>query len=136
MGEYMSGRPSLLTPELIDSICDELTIGKSMRQICEEEGFPDRRTVLRWLAENQDFASRCARAREMQADLMDDKILEAAESCDEENYQSTKVKISAYQWRASKLAPKKYGERIQAEHTGPDGGPLQIISSVPRPPKD
>jgi membrane protein implicated in regulation of membrane protease activity len=70
------------------------------------------------LTEKPGFEAKCTRARGLQADLMDDKILEAAEACNEDNYQSTKVKISAYQWRASKLAPKKYGERVDVEHAG------------------
>jgi hypothetical protein len=77
------------------------------------------------MADNKDFEAKCARAREMQADLMDDKIIEAAEACDEENYQSTKVKISAYQWRASKLAPKKYGDKLA--HTGENGGAIELV---------
>jgi hypothetical protein len=38
------------------------------------------------------------------------------------------------QWRAAKLAPKKYGEKIQAEHTGADGGPMQftVVTGVDR----
>jgi hypothetical protein len=66
----------------------------------------------------------------MQADLMDDKILDEAEACDEDNYQAAKVRIAAYQWRASKLAPKKYGDKIQAEVGGADGGPIQAAIAV------
>ena len=70
------------------------------------------------MADDKEFEAKCARAREMQADLMDDKIIETAEACDETNYQSSKVKISAYQWRASKLQPKKYGDKQAIEITG------------------
>lgn len=107
-----------LTTELEQKILDALMVGKSMRNIALMPDMPSRTTMLRWLATNQDFSAKCARAREIQADEMDDRILEAAESCDEGNYQSTKVKISAYQWRASKLAPKKYGDKQEIEHTG------------------
>jgi hypothetical protein len=31
------------------------------------------------------------------------------------------------QWRASKLAPKKYGDKVQQEVSGPDGGPVQAL---------
>lgn len=110
---------------IAEKICERLIEGESMRQICQSEGFPSRASVLRWMADNKDFEAKCARAREMQADLMDDKIIEAAEACDEENYQSTKVKISAYQWRASKLAPKKYGDKLA--HTGENGGAIELV---------
>jgi hypothetical protein len=115
-----------LTEELEQKILDALMDGKSMRQIADTEGMPSRSTMLRWMAdESIDFGAKCARARELQAEVMDDMVLDAAKACDESNYQSTKVKISAYQWRASKLAPKKYGDKVQQEVTGADGGPIQ-----------
>jgi hypothetical protein len=107
-----------LTPALEETITDALMEGKSMRQIALMEGMPSRATMLRWLANKPEFAAKCARAREIQADVMDDKVLEAAEACNEDNFQSTKVKISAYQWRASKLAPKKYGDKLDMNVTG------------------
>lgn len=106
------------TEEIAERITDLLMDGRSMRKIGAMEGMPSRSTMLRWLANNPDFEAKCARARLIQADEMDDRILDAAEACDEGNYQSTKVKISAYQWRAMKLAPKKYGDRVTQEHTG------------------
>ena len=44
---------------------------------------------------------------------MDDLILDTANDCTAETAQADKVKISAYQWRASKLKPKVYGDRRQ-----------------------
>ena len=49
------------------------------------------------------------------------------------------VVISAYQWRAAKLKPKKYGDVSKLMHTGADGeGPavFQVVSTIPRPPKE
>jgi hypothetical protein len=118
------GRPSDYSEELADRICDLMMDGKSMRKVAAMETMPDRSTMLRWLVAHPDFAAKCARAREIQADLMDDRVLETAELCDESNCHSSKVKISAYQWRASKLAPKKYGDKQSLEHSGPDGQSL------------
>jgi hypothetical protein len=72
--------------------------------------------VLRWLEEDRDFATKYAYAREMQADLMDDKILEEAERTNELNAAAQRVKIAAYQWRAAKLKPKRYGDKVAHEH--------------------
>jgi hypothetical protein len=113
------------TQELADKICERLMEGESMVKICKSQGMPSRSTILRWMNDLPEFEAKCARARVMQADLMDDLILDIAENCDEENYQSSKVKLSAYQWRASKLAPKKYGDSLK--HTGEDGGAIQFV---------
>ena len=51
------------------------------------------------------------RARERQADFL------AAQTVD--------ISDNTSKWLASKLAPKKYGEKIAAELSGPEGGPVQ-----------
>ena len=112
--------------ELIIRILDRLADGESLRQICADPDMPSRHTVMNWQDDDPSFSTRCARAREWQADLMDDKILATAEKCTPETAPADKVKISAYQWRASKLAPKKYGDKIQQEHSGPDGGAIPV----------
>lgn len=106
-------RPSEYTPEMADIICECLIEGISLRRICESEGFPSRSTVLRWLDEREEFATKYARARTMQADLMDDMILDAAEATTNDNAAAQRVKIAAYQWRAAKLKPKVYGELLK-----------------------
>jgi len=111
-------RPSSFTEELADEIFERIASGESMRMICESENMPHRSTVIRWMADNKDFATKCARAREFQSDVMDDLILDTANACTSETAQADKVKIAAYQWRASKLAPKKYGDKLELEHSG------------------
>ena len=48
--------------------------------------------------------------------------------------QRNRLRVDTRKWVMSKLAPKKYGEKL--EHSGPDGGPIQIVSTIPRPPKE
>lgn len=114
----MSGRHSLFTEEIAEQICDLLMDGMSLVKICERDDMPHRSTVIRWMADNADFATRCARARDAQADLMDDKILDVAEASTSETAAADRVKIAAYQWRASKLQPKKYGDKLDLNHSG------------------
>lgn len=115
------GRPSSYTAELAEEICDRLINGESMRQICAADDMPNRSTVLRWMDARPDFASRCAHARVLQADLMDDLVLETANATTPETAPADRVKISAYQWRAAKLEPKKYGDALQMKHSGAVG---------------
>jgi hypothetical protein len=122
----MTGRPSLYSPEMVERIVDELMDGKSLVQICKADDMPNRRTVVRWQEQHDDFATKCARAREWQADLMDDKILDTADACTPETAMADRVKIAAYQWRASKLASKKYGDSTMLKHADADGEKLTI----------
>jgi hypothetical protein len=105
------GRPSLATPELMEEICERLAAGDSMVQICRDPDMPGLRTVMRWAAEDASFGTEYARAREAQAEVMDDKILSAADEATAENSAAVRVKVDAYKWRAAKLAPKRYGDK-------------------------
>ena len=125
-----AGRPSDYTPQLADLICELIQEGNSVRQICLMDEMPDRGTVLRWLDIHEDFATKYARARVEQAELMDEKILRLAEECTEENYQSTRVRMAAYQWRAAKLSPKRYGERVDF-HNHPGAGATLTLNLPP-----
>ena len=42
-----------------------------------------------------------------------------------EHIQRSRLRVDSRKWLASKLAPKKYGDRLAAELSGPDGGPIQ-----------
>lgn len=120
-----SGRVSY-SPELAEKILDRIAGGESLRRICADEGMPHRLTVLRWLEADKELATKCARARELQADSIFDELREIAEDGNPEDVQRAKLRVSTLQWMAAKLAPKRYGEKIQAEHSGPDGGAIKF----------
>lgn len=130
------GRPSVYTLEVADKICEELaTTNKSLRKICEGENMPSVRTVLYWLSEGskddgkqefKDFLHQYTRAREAQADVLADEIIEIAEHTEEDHtaftginvIQRDKLRIEARKWVAAKLKPKKYGDKIDHNHEG------------------
>lgn len=114
------GRPSVYSEELADRICERLVEGESLRKICADEEMPNKATVSRWIASNDNFATRCARARETGADVLLDEMedIEDRTLGGELDHRAANVVLSSKQWRASKLAPKKYGARI--DHTSSD----------------
>lgn len=76
---------------------------------------PEKTTIFRWLEEKPLFRDQYARARSIQSELFVDLIHDISQECTEQNYQSSRVKINAYQWIAAKLLPKKYGDRINLD---------------------
>lgn len=135
----MTGRPCEFSPETANEICERLSRGESLRSICadEESGWlPSARTVHRWLASEEEWAEsfrqQYAHAREMQADAKFDEADAIAKAATVENVQVARLQIDTIKWQTSKLAPKKYGDRLTTEHTGEGGGPIQIITGVPR----
>ena len=123
------GRPSDFTPEIANEICERLIGGESLRGICIDDHLPDARTVHRWLVVNDEFRQQYAHAREAQAETLFDDILEIADDArndwmvrrgeddagwvaNGENLQRSRLRVDARKWMASKLAPKKYGDKV------------------------
>jgi transposase-like protein len=64
-GEVATGRRTLYTPELADLILDELSRGRTLRDVCRDPGIPSDNTVRLWVIEDrEDFAAHYALARE------------------------------------------------------------------------
>jgi len=121
------GRPTEYTEALAAYILKELASGRSLRSICSESGMPAESTVRLWVTDDREgFSAQYARAREAQVDAMAEDILEIADVGNEEDTQRAKLRIDARKWLMSKIAPKKYGDKVMNEHSGPDGGPIPV----------
>tara|TARA_R110002110_G_scaffold181672_2_gene388084 strand:+ start:60 stop:506 length:447 start_codon:yes stop_codon:yes gene_type:complete len=125
------GRPSKHTIELADIICERIADGESLRGICKDEDMPAKTSVFRWLAkkENQEFRDQYALAKtecgETEFDEIKDIIdAEPAYFYDEKGnrridtgwIQLQRLRADKRQWRASKLTPKKYGDKQQDDN--------------------
>jgi hypothetical protein len=136
------GRPSIYNPELAAQICEHIAQGKSLRTIAEMEGMPHQATIMAWLdGSHPDFSEQYARAREAQADKLAEEILaiaddgrsdtyldaEGNEKTDSEVIQRSKLRVEARKWLASKMAPKKYGDKM-AIGGADDLGPVQTVT--------
>ena len=117
------GRPSKFTQALADEICERIAEGISLRRLCLEDGMPEPRTVSKWLEKDEAFHRQYALARERQADTYADEIV--AISDEEPDPARARVRMDARKWYASKLKPKRYGDKLGLE--GPEGGPIQVI---------
>lgn len=130
------------TQKIADEICERLSEGEPLRQICRDAHLPAWRTVYDWIKADEDFAARIARARELGFDAIAEEALEIANTPvigveTEDDGEKVKVKRSdalghrklQVETRLKLLAkwcPKKYGDRLATELTGADGGPVQI----------
>jgi len=125
-----AGRPSSYTYKVATLICERMIEGESLVEICSGKDMPNRATVYRWLAERPEFATNIARAREGLAEYQDQLIARIARDCTPETAAADRVKLAALQWRAGKLAPRRYGDRVTQELTGPNDGPIQVSTSA------
>lgn len=120
---------TLYTDELASEICRRLAEGESLRGICRGEGMPSHSTVVIWALEDvHGFGNRYARAREVQAHVLVDELVEIAdkpmvgekvtikadgsrEVVTGDTVDRARLRYDARKWAASKILPKIYGDR-------------------------
>ena len=71
-----------------------------------------------------EFSEQYARAREVQADVLADEVIEIADTEPDPN--RARVMIDARKWLAGKLRPKKYGDHLKLDHTVESNQPMQV----------
>lgn len=132
-----AGRPSEYTEEAGTIICLRLAEGESLRSVCRDDAMPDKTTVLRWLARYPEFRIQYAQAKVDGAEALAEELFEIADDgtndwmeltdsddnpygykANGEHIQRSKLRIDTRKWYLSKIMPKKYGDRIQTEHSG------------------
>jgi hypothetical protein len=134
-------RPTDYSQEIADKICEAIADGQSLRSICLADDMPNKATVFRWLNLHQEFSDQYARARDEQAETLADDIVSIVDGAanplmvdgvpmmndgkpvmvtDAASVAHARLKMDARKWVASKLKPKKYGDKldVDAKHSG------------------
>ena len=75
-----TGRPSKYTEAIALSICEQLSEGIPLREICRQEGMPAWRTVYDWMWRNEALSTAIARARDIGYDKMAEECLYIADN--------------------------------------------------------
>lgn len=133
-----TGRPPLPhDPELMDQIFKRIGTGRSVRDVMRDEDITiGRDTFYKWLSENEVFADQYARASEERADSVFEEMFEIAddgsndwmerkrqdgsveEVINHEHIQRSKLRIDTRKWALARMAPKKYGDKLDLNHGG------------------
>ena len=130
-------KPSLYTEALATEILARLSGSEdvepqSLRSICAAALMPDESTVRFWVKEDREgFAARYAEARDYAIDHMAQDIIRIADDShldvvgtnpdtgkpivDGEAIARSRLRVDTRKWFVAKLAPKKYGDRLQVD---------------------
>lgn len=110
---------------ITEEVCRRLIEGETLRGICGDPEMPAKSTFLHWQFEEQSqqgsgIRTIYARAREIQADALDDEMahLTACMLAGELDHNSVRVALNNMQWRAMRKNPKRYGDRLEAHIAG------------------
>ena len=141
------GRPSKYDPEAAEEICCRLSEGESLRAICRDEHLPPATTVRTWIVDDREgFSVQYARARDAGLDAMAEETLEIVDDgrndwmerqgdnpgyqLNGEHVQRSRLRVDTRKWYLSKLAPKRYGDRLVNAYEGADGNPADPPGSL------
>lgn len=134
------GRPPVYEPIIASRLCARLSEGKSLMRSCKEVGGVSTALAHIWMRERPDFLAMYLRAKEEAADVLAEQIVDLADTelpvdefgrIDSGRVQQLRLQVEARKWIAAKLKPKRYGDRIIQEHSGPGGQPIMVITGVP-----
>ena len=134
------GVKTTYTKEIADSICEQLSVGVPLREICRQDGYPKWRTVYDWLAKDEEFATRFAHARDVGHEALAQECLDIADNAENdwmlrenkdgseswqlngEHVQRSKLRIETRLKLLAKWNPKKYGDKVT--HSGDAENPI------------
>lgn len=140
------GRPTDYSQELVDRICAELALGRSLRSVCLSDEMPSMSSIFNWLRIYPEFVQQYTRAKEESADALTDEMLDIADDASNDwmerqnsdgstyevvngdHIQRSRLRIETRKWIASKLKPKKYGEKLT--HEGNPDNPISIKGAI------
>ena len=120
---------STYSPDIAQVICEQLSEGIPLRQICREnEGFPAWRTVYDWMGRDPELAASIARARDIGYDAIAEECLliadtpqfgqkqvmsdDGATTTIEDMLGHRKLQIETRLKLLAKFNPSKYGDKI------------------------
>lgn len=128
-----------LNSQLKLQILERLAEGRSLRAICNDPDVPVTPAAVRKaVLTDTTFGTQYVRARDLGLDAMAEEILEIADNStgdwvekvnkdgstvwvfNHENIQRSRLRCDVRKWFLSKLAPKRYGDRIQQDVTSSD----------------
>lgn len=129
------GRPLTYSKEIADLVLERMSEGTPLRQICEaNDSLPGESTIRGWAVQDVDgFAARYARAREAQMEALAEDIIAISDDSgldvtvdpdsgspriDGEAIQRAKLRVDTRKWLMSKLAPRRYGDKVDVGVNG------------------
>jgi|TARA_R110000782_G_scaffold225628_1_gene312500 hypothetical protein len=119
--------------KVFNDIIARIEQGESLLQILKSDGMPDRSTFFVWMKETEEKSNNYTKAMESRQDKMFDEILEIAYKPEEGDVVKSsmngvetttsdmlghrRLKIDSLKWVLSRMNPKKFGDKVQQEHT-------------------
>ncbi len=128
----MKATPKAEKQQKITEVLSGMRNGLSLRQSSENANVKAQ-TFLSWVDQDKDLSEQYARARSDMIDKIADDIIKIADEemiptgegkVDSAMVQKQRLRVDTRKWLLSKMAPKKYGDKL--ELSGDEQAPVSI----------
>jgi len=138
-----NGRPPVYDKAIAKQMCEQLSEGIPLREICRQEGYPAWRTVYLWMSKDPELSAAIAHARDVGYDAMAEECLDIADNAandwmerldaegrpigyqvNGDHIQRSKLRIETRLKLLAKFNPKRYGDKVV--HSGDEVNPVVI----------
>lgn len=116
----MSRRAAHYAARIADQICEHIADGKTLNEALKLIGYlaPSQVTVFKWLDKYPEFRERYERARQLQADVHADQMLEIGKTAIDSTTNpklipGLKVAADILKWQAEVRNKSRYGKAIE-----------------------
>lgn len=128
-------RKAHYTIRIADRICEAIALGSTIKAALEAEPLgPSLATFWKWLDEYGEFREKYERARQLQADMHADDMLQCARDAVKfpKNAPAYRVAADILKWQAEIRDSKKYGTKVQHELKAPPLKPDDLRAEIAR----
>lgn len=139
---------AIRSPDNAVLVCDMIADCYTLRQIARKLDCTSA-AIVKWALDDPDgFGKQYAHAMDLRVDAFAEEIIEISDDgtndwmerqigdgetitvADHDHISRSKLRVDARKWLMSKMMPKKYGDKQEVAHTGPNGGPLETVSRI------
>lgn len=132
-----------MTVEVFKSVCIDLSCNElGLKNLCAKYNSSSS-AFFDFMKDNKELTDFYMRARDMQADYLADQIIEIADDSSNDTIKfikdgqqqeienkewvnRSKLRVEARKWIASKLKPKKYGDRLEVDQKTELSGSVEV----------
>lgn len=111
------GRPSTYNEDIADRICEQMAAGWSLVKICQQEGFPSTTAVFNWQMKNPEFREKYDEAQRKRTEFLSEQLWDIADETTGD-VQRDKLRVDTRKWVLARMNPKRWGDRVETNHTG------------------
>lgn len=126
-------RPTKYSQGVGDAVCSDIADGKSLRSALKSLDRPATRYFYQWLREYEEFRKQYASACEERAEAVLEDAFDIADNgtndwmfanghamTNKEAIERSKLRVEFRKWYATKIKPRKYGDKLDMTTNGKD----------------